>query len=255
MKSNIVIDQLSVERCCKIPFLSCSRWLCLPFVSHWTELRLSSRIKNWKVTFPRLFSSAVSNTLTGWERGVSFCVVSLINKLFACVKGTFPCFNVVRFLEARWCWVYTPTQTACHHSSNNYCNTWALFLGCTHVMRRTCWCTKQWQNVAQLLHNNRTKFPKDFFHHCSVHQHGRRDVRCKPRILNRWGITAEIGHFWVHFSLYFKASLSHEYQFSFILKFEPITVTKISYLGSLWKWDWGELGSGLFPWLIELVES
>ena len=39
------------------------------------------------------------------------------------------------------------------------------FLGCTHVMRRTCWCTKQWQNVAQVLHNNRTKFPKDFFHH------------------------------------------------------------------------------------------
>ena len=63
-----------------------------------------------------------------------------------------------------------------------------LFLGCTHVMRRTCWCTKQWQNVAQVLHNNRTKFPKDFFHHCSVHQHGRRDVRCKPRYsaFTRW---------------------------------------------------------------------
>ena len=57
-----------------------------------------------------------------------------------------------------------------------------LFLGCTHVMRRTCWCTKQWRNVAQVLHNNRTKFPKYFFHHCSLHQHGRRDIRCKPRI-------------------------------------------------------------------------
>ena len=30
-------------------------------------------------------------------------------------------------------------------------------------MRRPCWCTKQWQNVAQVLHNNRIKFPKDFF--------------------------------------------------------------------------------------------
>ena len=30
-------------------------------------------------------------------------------------------------------------------------------------MRRPCWCTKQWQNVAQVLHNNRIKVPKDFF--------------------------------------------------------------------------------------------
>ena len=44
----------------------------------------------------------------------------------------------------------------------------------THVMRRPCWCTKQWQNVAQVLHNNRIKFPKDYFRYCSVHQHGRR---------------------------------------------------------------------------------
>ena len=50
------------------------------------------------------------------------------------------------------------------------------FLVFTHVMRRPFWCTKQWQNVAQVLHNNRIKFPKDFFRYCSVHQHGRRDV-------------------------------------------------------------------------------
>ena len=41
-------------------------------------------------------------------------------------------------------------------------NDWDLFLVFTHVMRRSCWCTKQWQNVAQVLHNNRIKFPKDF---------------------------------------------------------------------------------------------
>jgi len=76
-----------------------------------------------------------------------------------------------------------------------------LFLGCAHVMRRTCWCTKQWQNVAQVLHNNRTKFPKDFFHHCSVHQHGRRDVRYKPRILDLKTKAAWIGalNIFVHY--------------------------------------------------------
>ena len=57
-----------------------------------------------------------------------------------------------------------------------------LFLVFTHVMRRPCWCTKQWQNVAQVLHNNRIKFPEDSFRYCSVHQHGRRDVTWKPRI-------------------------------------------------------------------------
>ena len=51
-----------------------------------------------------------------------------------------------------------------------------VFLLLTHVMRRPCWCLKQWQNVAQVLHNNEIKFPKDFFRYCSVHYHGRRDV-------------------------------------------------------------------------------
>ena len=52
----------------------------------------------------------------------------------------------------------------------------AQFLVFTHVMRRPCRYTKQRQNVAQVLHNNRIKFPKDFFRYCSVHQSGRRDV-------------------------------------------------------------------------------
>ena len=51
-----------------------------------------------------------------------------------------------------------------------------VFLIFTHVMRRPCWCAKHWQNVAQVLHNYRIKVPKDCFRHCSVHQHGRRDV-------------------------------------------------------------------------------
>ena len=38
-----------------------------------------------------------------------------------------------------------------------------LSLACIHVIRRPCWCAKQKQNVARVLHNNRVKFPKDFF--------------------------------------------------------------------------------------------
>ena len=37
------------------------------------------------------------------------------------------------------------------------------FLICTHVIRRPCWCTKQKQNAARVLYNNRAKFPKDVF--------------------------------------------------------------------------------------------
>ena len=37
------------------------------------------------------------------------------------------------------------------------------FLVFTRVIRRPCWYTKEWQNVAQVLHNNRIKFLKDFF--------------------------------------------------------------------------------------------
>ena len=33
-----------------------------------------------------------------------------------------------------------------------------IFLVFTHVIRRPCWCTKQWQNVAQVLHNNNIYF-------------------------------------------------------------------------------------------------
>ena len=53
-----------------------------------------------------------------------------------------------------------------------------------HVMRRPCWCIKQSQNVAQVLHNNIIKIPIDLFRYSSVHQDGRRDVTWKPRIFN-----------------------------------------------------------------------
>ena len=50
-----------------------------------------------------------------------------------------------------------------------------------HVMRRSCWCTKQ-KRFHKFLHNNSVKFPKDISLHGFVHQHGCRDTRCKPPI-------------------------------------------------------------------------
>ena len=56
------------------------------------------------------------------------------------------------------------------------------FLVCIHVMRRPFWYTKQWKMAPHVLRKNRIKFPKVILLHGSGHQHGRRDVRCKPSI-------------------------------------------------------------------------
>ena len=61
-----------------------------------------------------------------------------------------------------------------------------LLLVFTHVMRRPCLCTKLWQNVAEVLHNNRIKFPKDFFRCCPVHEHGHCDITRKRRVGRSW---------------------------------------------------------------------
>ena len=63
-----------------------------------------------------------------------------------------------------------------------------LLLVFTHAMRRPCLCTKLWQNVAQILHNNRIKFPKDFFRCCPVHEHGHCDITWKRRMGRSWVI-------------------------------------------------------------------
>ena len=60
----------------------------------------------------------------------------------------------------------------------------AIFLVFTHMMTWLCWCTKQKQNVAKVLHNNIITIPKDLFRYCSVHQHGSGDVTWKTRIQN-----------------------------------------------------------------------
>ena len=43
--------------------------------------------------------------------------------------------------------------------------------------------TKQKQNVARVLHNNRAKFPKDFFANVQYSNMAANDVRWKPRIV------------------------------------------------------------------------
>ena len=80
-----------------------------------------------------------------------------------------------RQIQRPCCWITPPS----------WCKLWfslRWLLVFTHVMRRPCWCTKQWQNVAHVLRNSNIKFPKDFFHDCSEHQHGRRDVAWRLRI-------------------------------------------------------------------------
>ena len=55
-----------------------------------------------------------------------------------------------------------------------------------------------------------------------------------------------IGYFQVHFQPLFQGVSTCKDQFSFILKLELISITKISQLDSLWRRDWGQVGSGLF---------
>ena len=42
--------------------------------------------------------------------------------------------------------------------------------------------------APQVLHMNRIKFPKGILLHCSVYQHGRRDVRGKPSLVKATNI-------------------------------------------------------------------
>ena len=98
--------------------------------------------------------------------------------LYRSVESNEPLMWMVRL------WIKSRCDELCWRNIDGWLDNTVLliFLVSTHVMRRPCWCTKQWQNVAQFLHNNRIKFPKDFFRYCSVHQHGRRDITWKPRI-------------------------------------------------------------------------
>lgn len=74
-------------------------------------------------------------------------------------RGTehFLCKHFVLFLKKIW------MSITCVEPRSNF-----LYSS----MRRPCCCTKQWQNVAQVLDNNIIKFPKDFLSYCSVNQHG-----------------------------------------------------------------------------------
>ena len=59
-------------------------------------------------------------------------------------------------------------------------------------------------------------------------------------------IEVSIGHFRVHFILFFKASRSpksYENEFLFICRVKVITITNLLHLNSLWKRGWHELGN------------
>ena len=59
----------------------------------------------------------------------------------------------------------------------------SLFLVCNHVTRRPCWGSKQKNISSNNLHENRVQFPEERNAFVLDHQHGRRDVTCKPAIL------------------------------------------------------------------------
>ena len=60
----------------------------------------------------------------------------------------------------------------------------AIFLVCTHLTRRPCWLAIQYNFFSQNLHNNKVSFPAERQIIVLAIQHGRRDVRCKPSIVN-----------------------------------------------------------------------
>ena len=57
-----------------------------------------------------------------------------------------------------------------------------LFLVCNHVTRRPYWGSKQKNISSKNLHENRVSFPEERNTFVLDHQHGRRDVTCKPAI-------------------------------------------------------------------------
>ena len=60
------------------------------------------------------------------------------------------------------------------------------FLVCNHVTRRPCWGSKQKKLFWKNLHENRVLFPEERNAFVLDHQHGRRDVTCKPAIETFW---------------------------------------------------------------------
>ena len=58
-----------------------------------------------------------------------------------------------------------------------------LFLVCDHVTRWPCGGSIQYNFFSNNLHENRVSFPEESNAFVLDHQHGRRDVTCKPAIL------------------------------------------------------------------------
>ena len=69
--------------------------------------------------------------------------------------------------------------------NRGYCKSnqhWFLVRAKTRLLREKPLRTEKNKFMGHVLHNNRVKFPKDFFLFCSVHQHGGDDVKWIPPI-------------------------------------------------------------------------
>ena len=119
-----------------------------------------------------------------------------------------------------------------------------IFLVFTHMMRRPCWYTKQWQEIAHVFNNNSIKFPKYFLHICSVHQQCLRDINYVKTEISRVGVTLDPSAWdfqipgkpalWDlknKFRRKQKASELPVYQ----LLFSPILTCSLAKLGTLWQ--------------------
>ena len=80
------------------------------------------------------------------------------------------------------------------------------FLVCNHVTRRPCWGSKQKKLFWKNLHENRVLFPEERNAFVLDHQHGRRDVTCKPAIETLWTRTTTSAIFNLKFFRVFSKS-------------------------------------------------
>ena len=80
------------------------------------------------------------------------------------------------------------------------------FLVCNHVTRRPCWGSKQKKLFWKNLHENRVLFPEERNAFVLDHQHGRRDVTCKPAIETFWTRTTTSAIFNLKFFRVFSKS-------------------------------------------------
>ena len=111
-----------------------------------------------------MIKRCIANRKVSLFCGLPTCTLAIL-QLSSCIA-----YNMMRAV----CFRHDINMPACRVSMHQYSSSShidqscllagvALQMVCSHVMRRPCWWTKQQQIMARILHNNRVKFPKDFF--------------------------------------------------------------------------------------------